>query len=66
MLIPFAGHQKVFSKKIYLSGMKYDIKTTFLSNKWSNISLQCMSRMHFQEPELTCHVAFQDKSGRNP
>ena len=24
MLILLAGHQKVFSKKIYLSGMKYD------------------------------------------
>ena len=26
MLISFAGHTKVFSKKLYLSGMKYDIK----------------------------------------
>ena len=28
MLISFAGHQKVVSKKIYLSGMIYDIKTS--------------------------------------
>ena len=26
MLILLAGHHKVFSKKIYLSGMKYGIK----------------------------------------
>ena len=28
MLISFAGHQTVFSRKIYLSDMKYDIKTS--------------------------------------
>ena len=26
----------------------------------------CCLRMHFQEPELACHDAFQDKSGINP
>ena len=32
MLILLAGHNKVFSKKIYLSGMKYDVKNDVLSN----------------------------------
>ena len=34
MLILLAGYHKVLSKKIYISGMKYDVKTskkTFLT-----------------------------------
>ena len=27
---------------------------------------QPLLEMHFQEPELTCQVVFQDKSGINP
>ena len=30
MLILLAGHHKMFSKKIYLSGMKYDVKNDVL------------------------------------
>ena len=42
MLILLVGHLKVFPKKIYLYGVKYDVKRskmTFLSN----MSRKCMS-----------------------
>ena len=53
MLILLPGHHKVFSKKIYLSGMKYDVntsKTMFLSN----ISLKRTSKIIFSKYFRVC------------
>ena len=43
MLISLAGHQKMFSKKKYLSGMKYDVKMskkTFLQIRHGSVCLK--------------------------
>ena len=55
MVISFAGHHKVFSKEIYLSGITYDINTskmTFLSN----MSLQRMSKRLYKASVHVCRT----------
>ena len=53
MLILIAGHQKVFPKKIYLSGMKYDVKTS--KNKFlSNMSLKRSSKIILSKSLHVC------------
>ena len=53
MQILLAGHQKVFPKKIYLSGMKYDVKTS--KNKFlSNMSLKRTSKIILSKSLHVC------------